>query len=108
MKKAVLLVLLLVQSVFALDIFSIEKELKSIVSSKGRDTSTKFAQLREVSKKLNLYTPSFHGNIIADLKRTLKPLHGEQLTIMHRIVSVYIGLDYQLQKITSHSSRPHH
>jgi hypothetical protein len=63
----------------------------------------KFSLLQSMSEEIRQIAPSFHGSVIEDIKAG-KPLHGSQLTLIHKIVGTFVALDYQLNKIEKSSS----
>lgn len=86
---------------FESDIHAME-DLESRVALIGTEKSDSildnYHDLKEVASEVKAIAPKFHGEVISDLKKG-KPLHGSQLTLLHKIVGVFISLDYKLQKL---------
>lgn len=59
-----------------------------------------YPKLKEVSVELKKLAPSFHQMVIDDLEKE-KPMHGAQLTLLHKIVGLFVELDYGLLKLTT-------
>jgi hypothetical protein len=100
MKKLILLTLMLCTSLtFAAELTLLEKYNK-LVSQKTYFQNYNFEQMKKVVSELNDYAPSFHLNIVKSLNEKTV-LHGKQLTIMHQIVGLYIGIQQRLIQIAN-------
>lgn len=74
------------------------RELKNI--QKDHESDVNFHQsLQDIAKDLKDIAPSFHQIIVDDLKKG-NVLYGAQLTLLHKIVGLYVELDYQYVKLT--------
>ena len=87
----------------ASEIEKLESELNTFILRKSSSQKSKLLGLQSFSKRLNDYAPNFHQGVIRDLKIE-KPLHGQQLTVLHKIVSVYITLGYQFESVKRDAS----
>lgn len=111
MQKYFIIIIVLLTSSFAYSkdyktdlekIENLESRVEGTSKNKSLDRGAIYLNLSELSKEFRNYAPNFHDKVIEDIKNG-KPLHGRQLTILHKLVSIYVSLDYQLRKFTNES-----
>ncbi|MBT3583511.1 MAG: hypothetical protein HN509_01285 [Halobacteriovoraceae bacterium] len=71
--------------------------------NKSLEVNQQFPELHQLALELAEYALPFHRQVLADIKKG-KPLHGQQLTILHKLVSCYMVLGYQLEKVAEGGS----
>jgi len=59
-----------------------------------------YPKLKKASAELMKIAPSFHQMVVDDLEKE-KPMHGAQLTLLHKIVGLFVEMDYGLLKLSS-------
>ena len=99
MKKLMLLTLLLISSSFVQSSEqSLLEKYQHLSSDKSYFQDYTFEQMRDVLQQLNEYAPTFHAEIIKRLDNKIV-LHGKQLTIMHQIAGLYIGIQARFKEL---------
>jgi len=84
----------------------ISSDLDSVRQKSQLSESKQFSILKGVGLELRELAPRFHLSLIEDIE-VGKPLHGSQLTLMHKIVGTFVNLDYQYLKLSKRAqSRP--
>lgn len=86
------------------EIKSLDFEVYSLNQRKTETIENKYENLYQISEKVKKLATNFHQEVIEGLKKN-KPLHGEQLTLLHKLVSVYMALDYNLLVIARKASK---
>lgn len=82
---------------------NLETQMVSIGSDKSESILDTYESLSQISLQLKSIAPDFHKDVLADLEKG-KPLHGAQLTLLHKIVGVFVSLDYKLQRMAGTST----
>lgn len=83
---------------------ALSERVRLIDTLKGSSTLVRYELLSEVAKEIKSIAPSFHRDVIDDLESG-KPLHGSQLTLLHKMVGLFLELDYKLLKMAETSKQ---
>ncbi len=88
----------LYSSEIRVQIEKLEAEIHQYSEKKSLNIVQEYKGLNKLSVRLENYASSFHKKVIEDIKNK-KPLHGQQLTLLHKLASCYIALSTQLQNL---------
>lgn len=88
------------KSTLAVD--NLEQQIQNLKFQKSASAVDFYLMLNSISEELQSIAPEFHQDVVRDLEIE-KPLHGAQLTLLHKIVGVFVELDYRLIKISESS-----
>ncbi|MFT6070459.1 MAG: hypothetical protein ACJAT2_000741 [Bacteriovoracaceae bacterium] len=88
-----------VQVLWADDVSLLSARLQKLKKERSIE-GNKLKGLIGLSKRFQLTSKRFHQSVLEDMNLK-KPLNGGQLTKLHKLVSVFIDLSYQLEKEAS-------
>jgi hypothetical protein len=88
------------KSIESLD--SLKAQMNELSLLKSAGPIAYYTNLKNIGEELKEIAPDFHKQVLRDLE-VEKPLHGAQLTLLHKIVGVFVELDYKLIKISEAS-----
>lgn len=81
---------------------ALSQRVRSVDQMKGASNFVRYEVLSEVANEIKSLAPEFHKDVINDLERG-KALHGSQLTLLHKMVGLFIELDYKLLRMAEAS-----
>jgi hypothetical protein len=77
---------------------ALSERIHQLELQKSVDDYARYQGLDEISEEIKNIAPNFHKIVLRDLESE-KPLHGSQLTLLHKIVGVFLELDYKLVRL---------
>ncbi len=80
----------------------ISSRLELLNYEKSNSPEDTFSVLLTASHEIRQVGPSFHQTVVDDILSG-KPLHGSQLTLIHKIVGIFVSLDYKFRMISKSS-----
>jgi hypothetical protein len=83
---------------------ALSERMHQLERLKSIDDLTRYKGLNDISIEIKTIAPDFHKNVLKDIDSD-KPLHGSQLTLLHKIVGLFLELDYKLMRLAESSKK---